>query len=284
MKTKNNISMKSLFWMLFFFGVTVGQFAQATGPRVSTHLLSQGVPVYALDYPPYVSTEITSGGLDVEIIDTVFQAAEVEASLSTLPLKNMVKYYLTQENAIAVLGHKMSFSEQQKKTLIYIPISVINEKYYYYKPDQNAVLSWQGDLNNLKGLTYGTFKGDKVSAYKEAGIEIKYSKPRKLLKKLKSNKVDFIKLPELSAKWMINKYDAVESENYVPMKTVIAARPSFIIFNKKHPDGERVAELFQRTLTNMVEDGRYQAIVEKYQTEASQAERYINQLQGFRNE
>lgn len=278
---KTNTVMNKLLPLALLISLMTSSSVMATGPRVTAHMLSEGMQIYALDLQPFISTEKEGGGFDAEIVNMALKAAGIDASVTSLPLDNMVKYYLIQENAIAVLGHHLSFSGKQREDLIFIPISVTHESYFYYQPAQKSALSWNGKLKNLKGYTYGAHKSEDVAAYKDAGINIVFGKPRTLLKKLKSKEIDFIQLPELTAEWMIDKYFPEDKANYSPMKTAVGEKPTFIIFNKKHPEGEDVAKKFRAGLSKIIEDGRYMAIVEKYEGKGTMAQKHMKSLRSF---
>lgn len=279
----DNISMNRILPIILLISLMIPLSVMATGPRVTAHLLSQGAEIYALDFPPFISTEIVGGGFDAEIINAALKAADIDAVITALPLGNMVKYYLTQENAIAVLGHNLSFSAKQKKDLIFIPVSVTSERYFYYRPVQKSTLSWNGKLKKLKGYTYGAYKGEDVAAYKDAGINIDIGRHRSLLKKLKSKKIDFIRLPDLTAEWMIDKYFPKEKANFARMETAIGEKPTFIIFNKKHPDGKTMAKKFSAGLSKIINDGSYMAIVEKYLGKGERTAKHMESLRRFSN-
>lgn len=281
MNNNYNISMNRILPIILLISLMTPVSVMATGPRVTTHLFTSGVEIYALDFPPFITTEIVGGGFDAEIINAALKAADIDAVITALPLGNMVKYYLTQENAIAVLGHDLSFSAKQKKDLIFIPVSVTSERYFYYRPAHKSALSWNGKLKNLKGYTYGAHKGEDVAAYKDAGINIDFARHRSLFKKLKSKKIDFIKFPELTAEWMIDKYFPEEKANFARMKTAIEEKPTFIVFNKKHPDGKTMAKKFSAGLSKIINDGSYMAIVKKYLGKSDRTARHMESLRRF---
>lgn len=268
--------------MLLVVGLSVPAVSQATGPRVTANLLNEGMQIYAQDFPPFISTSVAGGGFDAEIVHAVMRTVELDAQVTSLPLKRMVEYYLMQENAVAVLARNMTFSAQQKANLIFVPISVIQEQFYYYQPAQPKGLTWNGDLQQLSGLTYGAHKGEEVSAFKSAGLTVSYGKSRTLLKKLKSDKVDLVKFPQLTAQWLLAKYHPKEAENYVAMKPAVGVQPTFIVFNKKHPEGERVANQFKSGLEALIKQGGYQKIAEKHLGSVQKATLHLEALQAFR--
>ena len=178
----------------------------ATGPRVTQSLISPDKKeIFAIDLPPFISTEVEAGGALKEIVVAACKEADIDIFVTILPLQSMVKYYLTQENAIGIMGRHMGLSSKEKKSLVEIPLYEAKEKYLYYKPNHKQALSWDGKLKNFKGLTYGASKGEDFSKYKELGVKVKKARALSLFKKLKSGKVDFISVPGESAAWFIKK-------------------------------------------------------------------------------
>jgi polar amino acid transport system substrate-binding protein len=237
----------------------------ATGPRAAPGLFApESDEIFAVDFPPFVSTETAGGGLHVEIVDAALRAGGVKAMVTTVPLPRMVAYYLTREQAIAVLGSFVNVSEEAKKELIYIPISVLNESFFYTRPGRKDPLHWNGKLENLKGLTYGSYEGENTEAFRSAGIAVKQISPRFFLKELLAKKVDFVRMPVMNAEWQIDKDYPNEKKNLVPMEPPAGEAPVYIIFNKKHPRGEQASRGFRKGLAKIIADGSYMEILTKY--------------------
>ena len=251
--------------LLFVLAILLPASASATGPRVTKALFAiDKAEIHTLDFPPFLSTELPEGGPYYEIVSKALEKAQIDAVISIHPLQRMVRYYLLQENALAVMGRHMSFSSEEKQGLIFIPIAVLTEKYYYYKPSFPQGLNWDGTLASLKGKTYGAHKGEDVSAYKAAGIDVKSDKPFSLLKMLASKDADFAAFPLLNAEWLLNKFLQAEKANFAATDQAAGEAVFYMIFNKQHPQGEASAAAFKTALRAMVNDGRYAQIMEKH--------------------
>jgi len=272
---------KSLFAMivlLLFYPVS----AMATGPRVTTALFSPHEnEIHSVNLPPFISSEVIDGGVVSEIVRAVLKEAKVDAVITSHPVKRMLMYYLLQENALAVLGQHMHFSEEQKQHLIFIPLTITQQKYYYYKPahPQGLVIPVEG--SNLKDITYGAHRGEDIGAYEKAGIAIKYGRTTALLKKLKSTEVDFISMSPLTVEWLLERYLKAEKENYVSMDEDAGTETLYIIFNRKHAEGEAAALAFRKALSKMVRDGDLKRIVEKHLGKGEKGKLYLRRLETF---
>lgn len=253
--------------------------ALATGPRITHSLLSPETrEIYAVESPPLISMEVAQNGVVSEIVATALSVAGIDAAISTLPLQKMVKYYLLQENAIAVLGSNLDFSADEKKNLIFIPVFVTELKYFYYKPANKIADKWNGELKNLKGSSYGALEGEEVSTYQNAGIQVEEGRALPLLKSLQAGKVDFIGLTGLTAAWLINKHFPKEKDNFGTMQPAAGELPIYLIFNKKHPKGEAAAAKFSGALANMLDDGRYLQILEKHLGKSDELKEFMQKL------
>lgn len=251
----------------------------ATGPRVTPGLFSPGIDeIFAVDFPPFVSTEVAGGGLHAEIVDAALRAGGVEAMVTTVPLPKMVLYYLSQEQCIAVLSSYLDLSADVKKDLIFIPISVLSESYFYYRPARKESLNWNGKLQNLKGLVYGSYEGENTRPYQNAGIAVKQISLRFYLKELLVKTVDFVKMPVMSAEWRLGRDYPEEKKNFLNMAPPAGEAPVYIIFNKKHPRGEEASRKFRKGLAIIIADGGYMAILVKYMDSEEMRRAHMDRL------
>jgi len=259
--------------------VLLAPVASATGPRVTTTLFSAHEnEIHTVDFPPYVSTDVVDGGSVSEIVRTALMAAGIDADLSIHPLKRMVNYYLLQENALAVMGRHLHFSDVQRKALIIIPVMVMEEQYIYYKPQHPDGLNLDSD--HLKQLVYGSHQDEDVSRFTAAGCTVKYGNTMSLLKQLRRGDVDFIEVPPLTIEWLLDRYMADEKEQFVSLPDVVNNEVLYMIFNRKHAAGEDAAARFKQALAAMVKDGRYGTILDKY-LGAEHGKLYLRRLESF---
>ncbi|MES0370928.1 MAG: ABC transporter substrate-binding protein [Mariprofundaceae bacterium] len=266
--------------LFLFLALMIPAVAGATGPRVTGSLFAvDKSEIYAVDIVPFISMEVAGGGIATEISDAALAAGEIDVVITTLPLQRMVRYYLSQENAIAVMGHHFKFSKADGKSLIFVPVVAAPERHYYYRGSYPDGLAWKGDLKNMKGKRYGSHPGEDNTAYNEAGIEVVHGRTMSLLKKLKSGKIDFIGVPSLSVEWLIKKYMPEEKGNFVVMEIAdYDDEIIYVIFNRKHADGVAAAEKFRKALTKMIADGSYLEILKGHMDE-QRAEGYLKRIQ-----
>ena len=253
--------------------------ALATGPRVTTALFSvDKEEIHTTDLPPFISSEVIDSGFVGEIINTALSDAKIDAVLSIHPLKRMVKYYLLQENTLAVVGRHLTFTNKIKSDLIFVPVAVMEERYYYFKPKHPKGLKLNAET--LKGLTYGAHRDEDVSRYAKMGIAVDEGSTVILLQKLKSGEVDFISAPSLTVEWLLKRYMPGDVEAFAATDDAGDHETLYMVFNRKHAEGKATAAKFKAALAAMTKDGRYQKIIEKH-LGGEHVKRYMRPLESF---
>lgn len=251
----------------------------ASGPRVTGALFTSiQNEIVAVETPPFYSTTSLNNGMVFEIVNAALRSEKETATLTTYPVQRMVKYYVTQEKVLAALGINFNLSKDEKRNVISIPVTIIDEQYMYYKPAHPKGISWTGKLSELKGLKYGAHKGEDTSAYKKAEIKVVYGQSRFLFKKLKTHKVDFIKEPVLSAKMMIDTNFAADKNQFAVMESAPQKSVCMIHFNLQNPQAREIAKKFTKGLSIILKNGQYKTIVEKYVGKTAMSVKNIDEL------
>lgn len=95
----------------------------ATGPRVTPSLFMEDIEhIYGLNFPPYINQSGNEQGVIIDIVKTILKTEKIEAALMVLPSKNMLKYYFSEENALAVVGYDFNFNQKAQAKAQFIPI------------------------------------------------------------------------------------------------------------------------------------------------------------------
>lgn len=254
----------------------------ATGPRVTQSLISPDKKeIFAVDLPPFISTEVDDGGVLTEIVSAACKEVNLDMIVTILPLQSMVKYYLTQENAMGVMGRHIGLSSEEKSSILEIPIYVAQERYLYYKPKHKSIIEYSGKLSSLNGLTYGASKGEDTSMYKDAGINVKKARTLSLFKKLQSGKVDFISIPEESASWFIKEKFPEHLNDFVMMKKSSAPTAVSLYFNLNNSSAKQSADEFKKGLKNIIDNGIYADILKQHVKSRDKVESQIKRMNEY---
>ena len=128
-----NIHIRTLIALIgIIAGLALSNPVWATAPRFAPKMFekdkTQQIEIYACDFPPYLSLNLPSGGVHAEIIQAVFKEIGMEIEMKILPVKSLVEYALTQDNAVAILGYDWQSSAEERQNEIWIPFAMINIK------------------------------------------------------------------------------------------------------------------------------------------------------------
>ena len=258
--------MKDLCIKLVGFMLITSLSLMASGPRVTGAFFAPiQNEIVAVEAPPFYSSNNPNGGMAFEIVAAALENQKETAALTTYPVQRMVNYYVTQEKVLAALGIHLNLSKAEKKNVLSIPIAIINDQYIYYKPAHPKGISWGGKLSELKGLTVGAHEGEDVKDYEKAKIKVVYGRSNFLFKKLKTGKVDFIKVHALSAKAIIDRYFASDKNKFGVMEYEPKKLVCKIYFNLNNTDAEKISKKFTKGLSAILNNGKYQEIIQKYE-------------------
>ncbi len=238
--------------------------ALATGPRVTSALLTPPVnEIFALDFPAVLSSEIADGGIAAALITEAFKTEQIESTITPLPLQTMVAYYLTEENALGIVGHDLNLSPAELKNIVLVPVLRLKESYFYYRPKYET-LAWKGDLAVFKDLTVGVNKGEDVTTYQKAGVKIEQERLDARIKALIAEKIDVLREADLTMTNALAKNFSGQQANIVRLEPSAGEAVISIAFNKKNPKGIVLAKQFQQGLAKLIASGKYTDIIKSH--------------------
>ena len=237
----------------------------ATGPRVAPSLFVTDKNImYAQEYSPFVGNTHEQQGLLMELISSVLKAEGIAGTVNILPTQSMVQYYFSQEMPLAIISPDFKLSKAANRKAIFIPVLGLDKYFYAYQKGETKVLDWAGKLKNLKGKTYGANKGEDVSAYKQAGINIKYARTPALVKQLQQGKIDFIGMPEATFNYLNKQHSPEQAALFIKITPKAGKMLMGITFNKNHSEGQQAAKAFKTGLKKLISSGQYQSILHKH--------------------
>jgi len=234
--------------------------------------------VHSVDFPPFVSSEVVDGGMVSEIVRTALSRANIHADITIHPLRSMVLYYLTQENAMAMLGRHTHDLSQNPDKLITIPVITLDENYFYYQPKHPQGLKWEKDMKQLKGLTYGAHEGEDTSRFEKVGVHIVKGRTMSLIKKMVRGEVDFILAPSPTMEWLLKRYLSSEANKFTTVKDKMHKEAMVIAFNPNHKEATKAAQQFKAALAAMKKDGTFAAIVNRHLGGSEHGKLYLRRL------
>ena len=271
----NHYSFFGIFLSMLFFS----SIAMATGPRVTQGMLDVSEnEIFAVDAPPFASLDLPENGLNAAIVKIALAAVDVKTTVTVLPVAKMVEYYLYEEKALAAFTEYVNFTGVDEKSFIFVPIFCAQKNYFYLKSKHPSGLNWKDSSKASSKYIYGTYAGDNIASYKEAGIETKFFRHRDVLKNLIAGEVDFIRMTELEIDWMLNKDFAKHKTEVTSLDTEMELMPLFVVFNKKHADSGKIAKKLKQGLIAILDNGQYADILKKYLVDEEEVIVRINAL------
>ncbi len=209
---------------------------------------------------PYWSSVSKSGGMASEIVDAIFEEADLRYQIEFAPLKRLI-----DDDENNDLGNPEFYMKTQDFAEI-IPIAIYSSSFIYYQPHHKEKIIIHS-IEDLKAYKVGALKGtqDNHSYFLKSGIafEASYSQ-ESLIKKLKFKRIDLSVNIELVAKTVIKKLypDEIGNFKFIPIKgsnSTIA-----IMISEEQPNAHDIALKIRSGLDEVIKNGRYQKIVEKY--------------------
>lgn len=241
----------------------------ATGPRLTPQLfeLDGTIKLVIYEYPPLTTFDMPNMGLCPEIIQAAFSAAGVAVTVENQVVKSLAVYSLVQDNSAAMLGVESDFTKDQLKQLNVVPCYIMTGRYFYYRPNHKKGLVWNGQLDSLKGYTYGVLAGEDATAYEHAGIKtVTANNLVSLFTMLRAGTIDFLAADEIRGEWFIRKHLSKEKNNLAKMAGSSWKRPFSIVFNQKHPKYQEIFQSFSKGFQIIKRNGKYFELIKKYRS------------------
>ncbi len=274
MKKINLIAHGVFMFTLFYASVVL-----ATGPRVTQSMFETAEnEIFAVDSPPYIGSDLDLGGVNTAIVKAALKAVDINTTVTMLPLAKMVQYYLLEEQALGVFNEKMIFSNRDKKGLIFVPILLTKENYYYLKNKQQST---PHSLTELAGWRYGTNTADSTTELEKHDIKVQFFRHGSLLDKLTAGEVDFIRLSEIKLNWIVDQHLSAK----INLFSAIKAKPDLVLqsvaFNKKHAQGKSMAKKLKQGLLVILNNGQYAEILKSYLNNADEIKSRVQSLRSL---
>lgn len=244
---------------------------------IVTSLMAETIEFDANESPPYWSESMPTYGMCGEILFSLSKRIGIEATIRFQPLQRLIDK--TNNND---LGNPSFYIKTQDFSAI-VPIAIFNSAFYYYRPHHPQginIQSWQ-DLARYKvGLLKGSLS--QKNFFKHAGINFEESYTQaSLFKKLKLKRVDIVIAIDLVAMSTIEKIFPEEQAEFISISIKDAQTPIALLIDVDYPNGKELGERYQSALKQMIKEGSYQAIVEKYYGDGMLPPHWLQSLDKF---
>jgi len=214
----------------------------------------------ANESPPYWSSQMPEQGMCGEILQVLSEEAGLNAQITFKPLKRLIEDMHNND-----LGNPAFYIKKQDFAGI-IPIALYQASFYYYQPNHSNKITLRR-LADLKQYNIGILSGSLIDqqAFERAGIrfETSYSQAS-IFKKLKLGRIDLAIEIDFIAEQMIKQLYTIQRQDFANISITHKPEAIAIMINEEMPGAKQIALRYRKALKNIIANGRYQKILEKY--------------------
>jgi ABC-type amino acid transport substrate-binding protein len=217
--------------------------------------VAQTVEIITFAYPPYKTNDGT--GLADKIITAALQTQRRSVEFRVYPLRRAIHNFRMGEGQL-FLGLPSYFSELEIEAteIVYYSRVLVYLKAKYPTLEIKS-------LDELKGKTVGVLMGASVSSMLESSGLIVEMAPgnENNIKKLRSERVDFVSMVDLSAIGQINQSFPGELADFGFYEF---DRAALALIARKESQSETLFQAFRRGIKAIIENGTYHQIFEEF--------------------
>lgn len=228
------------------------------------------LPIATSEFAPFEFTENGKViGSDSDIIATVLKRNGYEAHFMMMPWSRAIKQ--TETGKVAAIYSLTKNADRERYFIFSKPINYVKDVFFKMKYNR---IGWEAyeDLTKyrvgvgqgyvyakefMKALDQKVFKS--VNALSGENLEYRQ------LKQLKSEHIDLMICEISVCNYLISKHKKeLRGIDYID-KPIGKIRPYFIGFSRAWPDGQSIADKFNKTLEQLKQSGEHEAILQRYQ-------------------
>lgn len=223
---------------------------------------AESLQVVTLQYPPFEYEEQGAiKGIAVDIVKEVFARMQQPITITLYPFAralNMIK----ESEADAIF----TFSKlPERETYADYPSEVLIEQTISLFVQQDAPITYDGDISSLRSYTCGVIRGAQYGPVSDEAMKImkveEVTDHRQNVLKLVNNRLDVILGPRLVILFTIKELgqQGAVKELSPSLETV----PTYLAFSKTRIAPE-IKVQFERLLKELKDDGTYDKIIQAY--------------------
>jgi len=231
----------------------------------------------ANESPPFWSKTMPHNGMCGEILQAMSKLAGLQSNITFKPLKRLIND--TENNDVG----NPDFYLQQNDFASIIPIVIYQSAFYYYRPKQPQGISLR-KISDLQHYKIGILKGTLIDqlSFKQQGISFETSyKQDSIIKKLKLGRIDLALEIDLIASRALHTLYPNNKKDFAVIQLPNSTAPIALMINASQPNAESIARLYKQALAELIKNGDYQKIVQKYYGDLMLPANLFNQLERF---
>ncbi len=225
---------------------------------------SEKITLAAVNWEPFTAEHLPYGGIMGEIAHTAFANTQYDLEIVFVPwnrgmelaksgqFDGLIGIYYTEERE-----NFFDFSNQICSADICFFALSDNEKITFDK---------YSNLNDLDQFTIGIINGfsygDKFDNKPFSNLEISNNMKINVLKFI-DQRIDLLVESRENFYYFMQLNHPDEAEKIIELKPILISNPAFLAISRKNPNHQKIIAEFNRELQKMIENGKYQAILNK---------------------
>lgn len=221
------------------------------------------IRVSAVNYPPYHNATIEPDGRRGVVVDLAietFNALEMEVALFFVPMAR-AEWSLIERRHQAMLGTLPWFSPDKRSLVTPVDLVPINFVFFYRKDLFPQGFTY-AQLNELKPYRIGNVRGSStlaVLAQHQLNQEV-ISDIEQNFKRLNAGLIDLVVSVDLSGWTILKKLYPERYKDFAMSKSFYSSSASIMFLT----ENTALIERFRAGLKQIVENGRYNEIIDRY--------------------
>lgn len=223
-----------------------------------------GATITTLDWPPYVSRDLPSGGFVTAVVSAAFAASGHEdVDIRTYPWERAVTTARTGSAVAYFPEYHSSALESDFRFSAPMPggpIAFFQRIGYGF--------AWNGEVDSLIGHRLGVVRGyvntEAIDTHAGLSRDLAIDDATNL-RKLAGKRIDLAIIDPLVADHLLAQPDLARLVGQVEaVAPVIEFKPLHVCFSRRHPEAEAYQAAFDKGLQAISEDGRLDAILTEF--------------------
>lgn len=210
-------------------------------------------------WPPYYGPDIPENGFFCEIVRQAFREADYQLEVRFTDWKT-AKSLSKKGDYDGLLG--AYFKKERTQFYTYsLPVVAVKTIFIARK---SVHATYDGDLNNLKGLRIGVSKGyTYTSEFDSAAYldKIEASGPKALVSMLINHKIDVILISEQVAKNILLEQTNEVRSSIQALGPSLTENKLYVLISKKNPDHLEIISSFNEGLKSLVKSGKMSTLL-----------------------
>ena len=230
----------------------------AVGPRA---IAGEQVVLSNGEWAPYLSKKLPHYGAASHIVEAAFSAAGITTRYEFYPWKR--SYKLAKEGTVNGTPVWV-YTKERARDFLYTDVVIVDYEYLFHL--KKIPLAWE-TVDDLKGLIIGatlhTVYPPLENAVKKGLLQIERGgNYDNLYNRLLNHRIDAIpQVSQVGKYYLRTTLSPDQQEKITYSKTVLQERRYHLILSKNRKDNIKYLKLFNRGLSQIRKNGRYQRIM-----------------------